>query len=224
MPFGVLALVVTVVLLVLFPLLLANVMLAALAKLGLDPGGSLLVMAGILLGGMINIPLKKIPRQSDVHTRRIGVFGLERMFPELVRHRRYTIIAVNVGGCLVPGALVVYELMRIARHYPGLLVPVIAAAAVNIAVCRLLARPVPHVGIALPALVPALVAATTALLFARELAPIVAFIAGVLGPLVGADLLNLSRISRIDTGIASIGGAGTFDGIVISGLLATLLA
>ena len=49
------------------------------------------------------------------------------------------------------------------------------------------------------------------------------FRSGVLGPLVGADLLHLDDIAEIGTGMASIGGAGTFDGVVLSGLVATLL-
>jgi uncharacterized membrane protein len=52
----------------------------------------------------------------------------------------------------------------------------------------------------------------------------VAFVAGVLGPLIGADLFHLKDISRVSAGILSIGGAGTFDGIVLSGILAALLA
>ena len=52
----------------------------------------------------------------------------------------------------------------------------------------------------------------------------VAFVAGVAGPLIGADLLNLRRISGLSIGVLSIGGAGTFDGIVLSGVLAALLA
>lgn len=76
----------------------------------------------------------------------------------------------------------------------------------------------------MPALVPALVAAASALLLVPELAPPVAFTAGVLGPLLGADLLHLDDVKELATGMASIGGAGTFDGIVLSGLVATLLA
>ena len=57
-----------------------------------------------------------------------------------------------------------------------------------------------------------------------DFAPPIAFIAGVLGPLIGADLMHLRDIKRIATGIASIGGAGTFDGIVLSGLMAAFLA
>src|SRR6266540_4233314 len=59
------------------------------------------------------------------------------------------------------------------------------------AVCLLLARPVKGVGIVLPGLVPPVVAAITALAISEPLAPALAYVAGVLGTLVGADLLNL---------------------------------
>ena len=52
----------------------------------------------------------------------------------------------------------------------------------------------------------------------------VAFVAGVLGPLIGADLLHLKDIMKVSAGVLSIGGAGTFDGIVLSGLFAALFA
>jgi uncharacterized membrane protein len=52
----------------------------------------------------------------------------------------------------------------------------------------------------------------------------VAFVAGTLGPLVGADLLHLRQIERMDTGILSIGRAGTFDGILLSGIVALYLS
>lgn len=52
----------------------------------------------------------------------------------------------------------------------------------------------------------------------------VAFPAGVLAPLIGADLFHLRDMEKIDTGVAGIGGAGTFDGIVLSGIVAAYLA
>jgi len=52
----------------------------------------------------------------------------------------------------------------------------------------------------------------------------VAFVAGVLGPLIGADLLRLNEVVKIAPAVVSIGGAGTFDGIVLSGLISALLA
>jgi uncharacterized membrane protein len=47
-----------------------------------------------------------------------------------------------------------------------------------------------------------------------------AYIAGVAGPLIGVDLLHLKGIEQSTVGMASIGGAGTFDGIVLSGIVA----
>jgi len=72
--------------------------------------------------------------------------------------------------------------------------------------------------------VPAAVAAVSAFWLVPEQAPQAAFVAGVLGPLIGADLLHLRDIATLETGIASIGGAGTFDGIVLSGIVAAYLA
>jgi uncharacterized membrane protein len=73
-------------------------------------------------------------------------------------------------------------------------------------------------------IVPAALAALCAISFDRELAPPIAFTAGVLGPLIGADLLHLRDLQSPGAGVSSIGGAGTFDGIVLSGMVATLLA
>jgi uncharacterized membrane protein len=50
-----------------------------------------------------------------------------------------------------------------------------------------------------------------------------AYIAGTLGCLIGADLLNLHRLAGLGAPIASIGGAGTFDGIFFTGIAAVLI-
>jgi uncharacterized membrane protein len=68
------------------------------------------------------------------------------------------------------------------------------------------------------------VAALSALAISEPVAPALAYVSGVLGTLIGADLLNLPRIRRLGAPVASIGGAGTFDGIFLSGLLAVLIA
>jgi len=46
----------------------------------------------------------------------------------------------------------------------------------------------------------------------------------VLGTLIGADLTNLDKLSGLGAPVASIGGAGTFDGIFLTGILAVILA
>ena len=48
--------------------------------------------------------------------------------------------------------------------------------------------------------------------------------AGVLGTLIGADLINLRKIPKLGAPVASIGGAGTFDGVFLSGVIAVIIA
>jgi len=208
-------------LVVLFPLLFAELMAASLVKLHLSPDSALLLVIGIIVGGFINIPVKRLSRSEDVMVYPYAAFGLARRYPRWQRRRSDTIIAVNLGGCVIPTALAIYELAQLDA---AMLPTVGIIAAVNIAVCYLLARPVDGVGITLPGLVPALVAALLAWNLAGGQAAPVAFIAGIAGPLVGADLLHLKDISKMATGVASIGGAGTFDGIVLSGIVAAYLA
>lgn len=210
-------------LLLLFPFFLANVFLTALAKLGLGPASSLMVALGIFLGGAVNIPVTRIEQTEVVEYRPTRLLGLDRLLARPVRRQSFTIIAVNLGGCLVPTALAGYQITRLAVQAPSNLWALGAAVGLNVALCYHFATPVPKKGIALQPLIPAGAAALTALLLAPEWAPPIAFSAGVLGPLIGADLLHLDDIAEIGAGMASIGGAGTFDGVVLSGLVATLL-
>jgi uncharacterized membrane protein len=83
---------------------------------------------------------------------------------------------------------------------------------------------VPGIGIAIPSLVPPIIAATVALLVARTNVAAVAYVSGSLGTLIGADLLNLGRIQGLGAPVVSIGGAGTFDGVFLTGIIAVLLA
>ncbi|MDD1745438.1 MAG: DUF1614 domain-containing protein [Candidatus Methanoperedens sp.] len=89
---------------------------------------------------------------------------------------------------------------------------------------HMLARPVLGLGIAVPALLPPIAAALLAFIISPGQAPIIAYISGTLGSLVGADLLNLDKIPDLRTPVASIGGAGTFDGIFLTGIISVLIA
>jgi uncharacterized membrane protein len=86
------------------------------------------------------------------------------------------------------------------------------------------ATPVPELGIAVPVFAPAVTTAIVSLILSREYAPPLAYICGSLGTLIGADLLNLGKVGGLGAPVASIGGAGTFDGIFLTGILAVLLA
>ena len=80
-------------------------------------------------------------------------------------------------------------------------------------------------GIAVPGLIPPLVAALGAWLLCPQAfrAPC-AYIACTMGTLIGADLLHLEDITRMGAPVASIGGAGTFDAIFLGGIIAVLLS
>lgn len=221
---GCLPLAVFLVLLVLLPLLFGQLFATALLKLRLAPDVALLAMVAIFLGSAINLPVKRIVRTEDVAVHPLAMFGLYRWWPQLERIQRETVIAINVGGCLVPLTLACYETLYVVMAGWRPVVALCLATAINVAVCFWISRPVPGIGIAMPALVPPIVAVLAAMLLAPEERVPVAFVAGVLGPLIGADVLNLKEIPRISTGVASIGGAGTFDGIVLSGILAAYLA
>jgi uncharacterized membrane protein len=199
-------------------------MLAALSKLGLSPFFAFWVLISILFGGMVNIPLKRIPREEKYIVDPIVLFGFGRLFRRMRVGRSATTLAVNLGGCVIPCVLALYQLLRIMGEGSWAVVAVSAATALNVIVCYRIARPVAGIGIAMPALIPPLVAALSALVLIPDFAPPIAFVAGVFGPLVGADLFHLRDIDSLPTGMASIGGAGTFDGIVLSGLIAAFLA
>lgn len=221
---GCLALVLIFFLLILLPFFFAQFMITALAKLGLSPMAAFITVIGILFGSTINVPLKRYPRDEEIPVDRFVMFGFGRMLPMQRHVRRYVTLAVNVGGCVIPCVLALYELSLIFVYGAKAVLVVAAVTAVNIIVCYRAARPIPNVGLAIPALIPPLVAASLSLALIPDFAPPVAFVAGVLGPLIGADLLHLKAVLRTAPAIASIGGAGTFDGIVLSGLIAALLA
>lgn len=93
-----------------------------------------------------------------------------------------------------------------------------------VAVVFAVARPVPGVGIVTPVLVPAISAAVAAIWLGGHAIAAVAYVAGTVGTLVGADLLNLPRVRSLQAPVVSIGDAGTFNGVFLTGLVAVLLA
>jgi uncharacterized membrane protein len=212
-------------LLLVLPFLYAGLMAASLAKLHISQAVAVQLVIAIVFGGFINIPIARITHREELAANPLAVFGLDQFFPRLRRPRRETVIAVNVGGCLIPLGIAIYQLGYLAEHGAQLLLKTAVAALISTAVCYAIARPVPGLGIAMPGFVPPIVAALAAVLLAADQAPPVAFVAGVLGPLIGADLLHLRHVNVVaTTGVASIGGAGTFDGIVLSGILSAYLA
>jgi len=190
----------------------------AYEKVGVDRRYVFTLLVLSLVGSGVNIPVAELPPERVLSGEEVLFFGMRYVVP-VVEDWPRTVIAINVGGAVIPTLLSLYLVVK-----NGLWAPSLVAVAVVAAIVHALARPVRGVGIAVPGLVPPLVAATTALAMSRRSAPALAYVAGSLGTLIGADLLNLGRIQGLGAPIASIGGAGTFDGIFMSGILAVLLA
>jgi uncharacterized membrane protein len=190
----------------------------AYMRLGVTSGGALLLLLASLVGSYFNIPITELPDQQVEAGREVAYFGMRYVVPVLVDWPG-TVIAVNVGGALIPGLMSLYLVLRYQLLWKGML-----ATACIAAVCYHLAEPVRGVGIALPVFVPGLTTAIVALLLSRERAAPLAYISGSLGTLIGADLLNLGKIQGLGAPMASIGGAGTFDGIFVNAVLAVLIA
>jgi uncharacterized membrane protein len=203
---------------ILLPFLLVGLIGEAFLKLGLPPTTMFWLLIFTLLGSMINIPIHQMETRELVKDQLVSYFGMRYRAPVLRTHK--TVLAVNLGGALIPLGLSIYLITRIEFSW---CLPLVVGLVTLVA--NRLARPVKGLGIALPGLVPPVVAALGAYLFCPpELRAPAAYIAGTMGILLGADILKLRDIGRLGAPVASIGGAGTFDAIFLSGIIAVLLS
>lgn len=190
----------------------------AYERMGIPPRYVLLVLLLSLIGSAINIPVAQLPAGHMVTERYINAYGIRWVVP-FFQTQPGTIVAVNLGGAVIPAILSLYLMVKNNLYVRAAL----AVAAVAV-VTHSLARPVRGVGISVPTFIPPIIAAVVAIVLGWRRAAPLAYIAGSLGTLIGADLLNLGKIRGLGAPVASIGGAGTFDGIFVSGILAVLLA
>jgi len=204
------------VLLFLIAMLEVGIIESAYKKLGMSHRAVTLLLLLSIFGSYINIPVARISSPPAVHHHHI--YNLS-FVSALMRNPGDTIIAVNLGGAVIPVLLSTYLLMHVGGAGPAFIATVAVALLVHH-----FARIVPGAGIAVPTLIPGFAAAILAILLTREHRPVVAYVAGTIGCLVGADVLNLALVARLHSPIASIGGAGTFDGVFVSGVIAVLLA
>ena len=215
LPFLLFFLVLFIILIVLVEI---NVLKYAYQKMGIDQRYVFILLLLSLLGSYVNIPLYQLPAEQVRSGGTVFFYGVPYVIP-MVTNWPGTVIAVNVGGAVIPTLLSIYLMVKNRLYLTGLI-----GTALGAVIFHHLAHPVPGVGIAMPTLVPVLVALGIALISAWEHAPALAYIVGTLGTLIGADLTNLGKLEGLGAPVASIGGAGTFDGIFLIGILAVLLA
>jgi len=195
-----------------------NVLRYVYTRLGISSGTALLLLFASLLGSYINIPVWEFPEREVRSGQEVIFFGVHYVVPVVIEWPG-TVVAVNVGGAVIPTLLSLYLLFKNHLWIRGIVTTALVAVIVH-----MLAYPVQGVGIAVPIFVPPVVTAIVAVLIAREHAAVLAYVGGSLGTLIGADLLNLGVVRGLGAPVASIGGAGTFDGIFLTGVLAVLLA
>lgn len=203
----------------LFTLVQIQVLQFAFEKLGLTPANAMAILFATIFGSGINLPLFSIKTEIQMPMPDIP---LPKLFWQLLEPKRpgRTVIAVNVGGCIIPLALSIYLISLHMITLPPLLFAIFIVTAVSYQFSSV----IPGMGVGMPVLIAPLTSATVALLIDTEHAAQLAYISGVLGVLIGADLLRLPEIGKIGAPVASIGGAGTFDGIFMTGIMAALLA
>lgn len=216
-----------VILILMIPLLILGVIGSAFSKLGFGFVGIILILASTIVGSFFNIPVMRIksgPEVVRVPHGRLMDSGYQPHFSAGI-----TVVAVNIGGAVVPLLVSLYLLSGAIIFQEGsfLLLSSMAGILVVTVVSYIVARPVPGQGIGIPFLIPPLCALVCGLLLSFGVpgaAPVIAYVSGTLGTLIGADLLNLRKISSVGAEMVSIGGAGTFDGIFLTGIIAALLA
>lgn len=209
----------SILLMLLVVLIFIDVIGIAFRKLGFSPRIIVFLLIVSLIGSIINIPIHKIKTEMPVVS--LGFVEFLRIrypIPYIERQTSETVIALNVGGALVPTLISVYLITVDVLMLPNIIV----ATMITTIIVHSIARPVRGFGIATPALIPPITAVLAAFIVGGNY-PVVAYISGTLGTLIGADLLNINKIPKLGAPIASIGGAGTFDGVFLTGIIATLL-
>ena len=214
------------VVLLLFVFIFLGLIGAAFGRIGFSAQAVVLLLLAVLIGSVINIPLFTLESSEPIVTDAyVTVFGMTYRVPAAIEGSRKTVVAINVGGALIPSVVSLYLLWR----FPDIFVFAIVGVALVAVISHLISKPVKGVGIVSPALVSPLVAAVYTIIVLTQFSGFdnafaLAYVCGVLGTLIGADLTHLGALKQVGAPIASIGGAGTFDGVFLSGIIAVLLA
>ena len=247
-PVSVWMLIVLVLLIIIgLPLLFFGIIGAAFANLGLG----FWVIAGLIIacivGSFINIPIttlypKKEKIEEEIPEKPKGQYApsmYDKMYNtdrfvsccEPKEEKRGTQISLNVGGALIPILVSCYVLVMACMGKisadPWYLVKIIGATVLVTITAYIAARPVKGIGVAIPFIIPPAVTLIIALILGGGFglpAAGIAYFAGTMGVLIGGDLLHLRKVTDENTPMLSIGGAGTFDGIFLTGVLTALLA
>jgi len=193
----------------------------AFEKIGFSRAEFLAILALTFIGSFVNIPIRRVKSvENVVEYEEVRYFWVTYRVPQFYSRQVTTLVTINLGGAVIPILVSVYLLSA----HPSLIAYALVGVAFSALIVWLVARRVEGVGIVTPAFVPPIAAAIISILiFHGAGVAIIAYVSGTLGALIGADLLNLRGITKLRAPVVSIGGAGTFDGIFLTGIIAVLL-
>ena len=187
-------------------------------KLGLSQSSAYTLLVASLIGSMINLPLFSIKSKTKKTQDIPYYYGFLREY--FKKYRDKTVITVNVGGALIPVAFSIYLFQNNPIIWPETFFAIMIMTAISYGV----SRPIHGIGIGMPVFIAPICAALIAVIINPEYSAPLAYICGSVGVLLGADIFRINSIKQMELIVASIGGAGTFDGIFITGIIAVLLA
>jgi uncharacterized membrane protein len=200
--------------------------------IGIPPETFGVVLFLSLFGSFVNIPLTTIETQAPLYTyKEIKFFRVTWRIPIREVGINRTRVSINLGGAIVPILISIFiTFWNIPKCSPNLIITYSKLLFILILVALTTyrnSRIIKGLGIATPMLGPPLTTALTTI-FVHILNPVacptqISYVGGTLGTLIGADLMNLHKLPKLGAPMVSIGGAGTFDGIYLTGLISVLL-
>lgn len=200
-----------------------------LEKVGFPPVESAVIALFASFMGLLLSPVNIVVKEVDYPVyrtvvERVEVFGIPFYYPKVTLDSELSRVAVNAGGALVP---VTVSLLMLSKLQPTELFLTLAGVIVMTLLINRIAKVVPGLGIVTPAFIPPLLSVLVSLLLFSsnpEIVPVSSYISGVLGSLLGADILNMRKVLRNAPPMVSIGGMGTFDGIYVTGIFAVFIS
>ena len=193
-----------------------NIFGTAFRKLGFPPEYSVYFLFLSLPCSYLNIPIIKVRSRVPVISDKASDVLRSGLFASSLK--MYSTIAINIGGAVIP---LIMSLFLLSMAKP---VEVLSGILLVTIIIHRIARPVKGSGIVIHALLPPFLAAFVAIIISPQNAPVIAYISGTFGCILGIDILNLKKIPDLGVPLVSIGGAGTFDAIFLTGIISVLLA
>ena len=201
----------------------------AFEKLGINNTLGLVLIFGSLVLSSVNLPAGTMKTAAHQETHSMWYF--DRFANTEVHFQKFqTKIFFNVGGAVIPSFIALGLLI----DKPVLIVPSIIATISMTLITYRLSHIIPGRGIGIPLLLLPVLGLANGLIITGLMQfngttinigtlAIIVYTATTLGTILGADILNLLNIRYLRAPFLSIGGAGTFDGIFLVGVLAILV-